>query len=248
MTASRKMKQLQWEKVHATKVKETVWAEQDEALAPDEVADEFKKKDLWSEMEDEFKAREIAFNALAKKQKEELKSVLSPSVRKHVEILMARTKRMDPEEMCERIRNFDPELCDNTFLSELTGLLPTPEQVSLLKQQNAETPDQLLRLHPADRLMIRLIKIPRLADRLQGMLYKVNFEESITLIEGGARLLTRACDDLRGAKRFKELLNVILMMGNYMNGANYGGGAHGFKINSINRVSGTAAVALMFVR
>lgn len=38
-------------------------------------------------------------------------------------------------------------------------------------------------LHPADRLMLRLIKIPFLADRIQGMLYQVNFEESVVLLE-----------------------------------------------------------------
>jgi cytokinesis protein len=50
--------------------------------------------------------------------------------------------------------------------------------------------------------------------------------------------LTAACTDLRNAKRFRELLNIILMMGNYLNGTNYAGGAFGFKIASINRVSG----------
>lgn len=50
-------------------------------------------------------------------------------------------------------------------------------------------------------------------------------------------LLQTACDDLRNANKFKDLLNVILMMGNFMNGSNYGGGAYGFKIGSINRVS-----------
>ena len=50
-------------------------------------------------------------------------------------------------------------------------------------------------------------------------------------------LLTAACTDLRNAKRFRELLNIILMMGNYLNGTNYAGGAFGFKIASINRVS-----------
>jgi hypothetical protein len=49
-------------------------------------------------------------------------------------------------------------------------------------------------------------------------------------------LLQTACDDLRNANKFKDLLNVILMMGNFMNGSNYGGGAYGFKIGSINRV------------
>ena len=46
-----------------------------------------------------------------------------------------------------------------------------------------------------------------------------------------------ACENLRDAKLFRQLLNIILMMGNYLNATNYAGGAFGFKIASINRVS-----------
>jgi len=56
-------------------------------------------------------------------------------------------------------------------------------QVSLLKQHSAESPEEMATLHPADRLMLRLIKIPHLADRIKGMLYQVNFDETITLLE-----------------------------------------------------------------
>ena len=47
-----------------------------------------------------------------------------------IEILMNRTKRLEPEQLCEKIVAFDRELCNFTFLSELNNLLPTPEQVS----------------------------------------------------------------------------------------------------------------------
>ena len=51
-------------------------------------------------------------------------------------------------------------------------------------------------------------------------------------------MLVSACENLANAKLFRQLLNIILMMGNYMNGTNYAGGAYGFKIASINRVRG----------
>lgn len=59
----------------------------------------------------------------------------------------------------------------------------------------------------------------------------------LLLEQQGIVLLQDACHDLKHAVQFKALLNVILMMGNYMNGSNYGGGAYGFKIASINRAS-----------
>lgn len=84
------------------------------------------------------------------------------------------------------------------------------------------------------------------------MLFQVGFAQNLDLLQKVRRnrclarglrsdmqsldLLTTACNDLRNAKMFRELLNIILMMGNYLNGTNYAGGAFGFKIASINRV------------
>lgn len=48
---------------------------------------------------------------------------------------MNRTKRLEPEQLCERILAFDKELCNNNFLSELNNLLPTPEQVGLMRPE-----------------------------------------------------------------------------------------------------------------
>lgn len=53
----------------------------------------------------------------------------------------------------------------------------------MLKQHSAESPEEMALLHPADRLMLRLIKIPHLADRIKGMLYQVSFDETVSLLE-----------------------------------------------------------------
>jgi cytokinesis protein len=45
---------------------------------------------------------------------------------------MQRVKKLEPEEIARKIELFDPELCTDTFLSELKRLLPTPEQVGPL--------------------------------------------------------------------------------------------------------------------
>lgn len=119
---------------------------------------------------------------------------------------------------------------------------------------SADTEAELDRLHPADRLMVKLIQLPHIADRVKGMLYQVGFSQNLDLLQKvstcharcwmmltshgqSLELLLSACTDLRNAGQFKELLNIILMMGNYLNGTNYAGGAFGFKIASINRVS-----------
>lgn len=116
------------------------------------------------------------------------------------EILIQRVKKLEPEEIARRIKQFDQETCTEVFLSELKGVLPTPEQVKPLVQshnpsmlifcqvgklnvyRNAE-PEELAGLHASDRLMVKLIQIERLGPRIQGMLYKCKFEEQWLLLD-----------------------------------------------------------------
>ena len=74
--------------------------------------------------------------------------------------------------------------------------------------------------------MVQLIKIDRLGPRIEGMLYKLSFDENwalldkvirlvlycwiflLRLIFQGARSLSEAGRDLLGAKQFKQLLSV----------------------------------------
>ena len=73
--------------------------------------------------------------------------------------------------------------------------------------------------------MIQLIKIDRLDTRIEGMLYKLSFDESWALLDEvtrpvlycqpiievifqGAKTLSEAGRSLLGAKQFKQLLSV----------------------------------------
>jgi hypothetical protein len=115
------------------------------------------------------------------------------------EILIQRVKKLQPEEIAWKIQQFDQELCTQSFLSELKPVLPSPEQVShdiyicaidsslskvgkLNVYRNAD-PEELAGLHPSDRLMVKLIQIDRLGPRIEGMLYKCDFEETLTLLD-----------------------------------------------------------------
>jgi cytokinesis protein len=48
--------------------------------------------------------------------------------------------------------------------------------------RNAE-PEELAGLHPADRLMVKLIQIERLVPRVNGMLYRISFDEQWALLD-----------------------------------------------------------------
>ena len=100
-----------------------------------------------------------------------------------LEILIQRVKQLTPEEIAQRILQFDKDVCTEVFLSELKPVLPSPEQVGKLNIYRNATPEELAELHPSDRLMVQLIKIDRLGPRLAGMLFMCTFEERVTLLE-----------------------------------------------------------------
>lgn len=90
---------------------------------------------------------------------------------------------MEPEEVARRVQQFDQEICTPVFLSELKSILPSPEQIGKLNVYRNAAPEELAELHPSDRLMVRLIQIDRLAPRIEGMLYKVAFDETWSLLD-----------------------------------------------------------------
>jgi cytokinesis protein len=134
---------------------------------------------------------------------------------------------LTPEEIASKIQQFDNELCTQLFLSELKRVLPSPEQVGKLNVYVNAEPEELAGLHPADRLMVKLIQIKRLGPRIEGMLYKCGFSETWLLLDDvgfvfviivwslihwlqAAKKLADAGRALLDAKSFKELLSVSL--------------------------------------
>lgn len=240
-TPSAKMKQLQWDKLPQQQVGKTLWKDEEPEKEKEMLA-KLQSDGVWMEMEEDFKAKQLMINLMARQRQAELKSVLDPQTKKRVEILIQRVKRMEPEEIARRIQQFDQEMCSENFLSELKGVLPTPEQIGKLNVYRNAEPEELAGLHPSDRLMVKLIQIDRLGPRIEGMLYKCKFEEQWLLLDDGARKVGEAGDALLHAKHFKEVLNLILMIGNYMNGTGIKGGAFGFRVSSINKLVDTKSV------
>jgi len=197
---------------------------------------------VWMEMEEDFKAKQLVINLMARQKNAELKSVLDPQTKKRVEILMQRVKKLQPEEIARKIQQFDGDLCTQVFLSELKPVLPSPEQVGKLNVYRNADAEELAGLHSSDRLMVKLIQINRLGPRIEGMLYKCGFDETWALLDEAARKLSEANQALLEAKMFKELLSLILLIGNYMNGTGVKGGAFGFRVSSINKLVDTKSV------
>lgn len=63
-------------------------------------------------------------------------------------------------------------------------------QIGKLNVYRNSDPEELAGLHPADRLMVKLIQLDRLAARVDGMLFKCTFDESWKLLDKVSFLLS----------------------------------------------------------
>lgn len=77
------MKQLQWDKLPQQQVSKTLWKD-DEPEKEREMLEKLKMDGVWNEMEEDFKAKQLVINLMARQKRAELKSVLDQQTRKRV--------------------------------------------------------------------------------------------------------------------------------------------------------------------
>lgn len=86
-----------------------------------------------------------------------------------------------------------------------------------------------------------MLRMYRYETRIQCMLVKSQFWEKFDQLEKNMTIVLNASDALKNSKSLKQLLCLILMLGNYMNAASLQGGAFGMRITSINKLIDTKA-------
>ena len=65
------------------------------------------------------------------------------------------------------------------------------------------------------------MEIPKLKDRLEQTLFVVKFDRVYSEIAPDVEALNNASLALKNSEKFKEILSLILSIGNYINGRNY---------------------------
>lgn len=77
------MKQLQWDKLPQQQAGKTVFSEEEPSKEEDWIK-MLQMDGVWQEMEEDFKAKQLVINLMAKQKRAELKSVLDPQTKKRV--------------------------------------------------------------------------------------------------------------------------------------------------------------------
>jgi len=99
------------------------------------------------------------------------------------------------------------------------------------------------KLAKADQYFAHIMQIPRLSERLECMTFRRRLDLDLEEIRPDLNTLRNASKELRSSDRFKQLLQLVLLIGNSLNGGTFRGSAQGFQLDALLKLKETRTVA-----
>ncbi|KAH7953779.1 hypothetical protein HPB49_012065 [Dermacentor silvarum] len=118
---------------------------------------------------------------------------------------------------------------------QLIKYMPEADQLKKL----CELKDNLNDLAEAEQFAITIGSIKRIHSRLQSISFKLRFAEMVQDIKPGIVAATEACEEIKSSQKFAKVLQLVLLLGNYMNTGSRNAQAIGFDISFLPKLSGT---------
>ncbi|XP_068117963.1 formin-like protein 1 isoform X2 [Hyperolius riggenbachi] len=143
-----------------------------------------------------------------------------------------RKAALTPEAITAAIKGYDMQALNVDFLELLSRFLPTDwERQQISRYLRDEKP--LDQLGAEDRFMVHLCSIPRLAERVNTMIFISSFPDTMARLTPQLNALIAASMSIKSSEKVKGILELILAFGNYMNSSKRGA-AYGFRLQSLD--------------
>ncbi|XP_054454189.1 protein diaphanous homolog 1-like [Anoplopoma fimbria] len=175
---------------------------------------------------------------LQKKKVKELK-ILDSKCSQNLSIFLG-SFRVPYEEIKNAVLEVNEKVLTESMVQSLIKLLPVAEQLSVLAEMKDEYDD----LAESEQFGVVMSGVKKLMPRLQAILFRVQFEEQLNNIKPDVVSVTAACEELRKSETFAKLLEIILLVGNYMNSGSRNGKAFGFSISYLCKLRDTKTADL----
>ncbi|XP_044292470.1 disheveled-associated activator of morphogenesis 1 isoform X2 [Varanus komodoensis] len=226
------LKSFNWCKLPENKLEGTMWTDIDDSKV-------FKVLDL-EDLERTFSAyqrqqKEDALDdTLSSRHKVKELSVIDGRRAQNCNILLSRLKLSNDEIKRAILTMDEQEDLPKDMLEQLLKFVPEKADIDLLEEHKHE----LDRMAKADRFLFEMSRINHYQQRLQSLYFKKKFAERVAEVKPKVDAIRTASTEVFQSKSLKQLLEVVLAFGNYMNKGQRGN-AYGFKISSLNKIADT---------
>uniref|UniRef100_A0A667YK49 Diaphanous-related formin 3 n=1 Tax=Myripristis murdjan TaxID=586833 RepID=A0A667YK49_9TELE len=168
-----------------------------------------------------------------KKRIKELK-VLDPKIAQNLSIFLG-SYRMPYQEIRRMIVEVDEEQLTEPMIQNLVNHLPEQEQLNAL----AKYKNEYTNLSEPEQFGVVMSSVKRLRPRLSHILFRLQFEEQVNNLRPDILAVNAACDEVRKSRSFSRLLELVLLLGNYMNAGSRNAQSYGFDLSSLCKLKDT---------
>ncbi|CAG9860478.1 unnamed protein product [Phyllotreta striolata] len=149
--------------------------------------------------------------------------------------ILAQSLRADVQEIEHAIYNCDTSVIGLEALQQIYEVRATDEELETIKAHMELSPN--IPLDKPEQFLYELSEISNFADRISCLMFQVEFDDSINTIGHTLTNIKTTCDFLINNTELKEVMAIILTLGNYMNGGNMARGqADGFGLEILSKL------------
>ncbi|XP_019209616.1 FH1/FH2 domain-containing protein 1 isoform X2 [Oreochromis niloticus] len=146
-------------------------------------------------------------------------------------ITIALSSLPPPRLLPPAIYSMDSCVLEREDIQRLQALIPTEEELCLIKEAKAQNPNASLA--PAELCLLTLGEIPHLSTRLQLWAFALDYDSLEREIAEPLFHLKLGMEQLAASQTFKYILATVLAIGNFLNGCK----ARGFELSYLGKLS-----------
>ncbi|XP_075419116.1 protein diaphanous homolog 3 isoform X2 [Tenrec ecaudatus] len=228
------MRRLNWLKIRPQDMSEDCfWIKVNE--------NQYENMDLLSKLENTFSCQQkerkeeegFEEKKVIKKKIKELK-FLDSKVAQNLSIFLS-SFRVPYEEIKMMILEVNETQLVESMIQNLIKHLPDQEQLHSLSQFKNDYNN----LSEPEQFAVVMSNVKRLRPRLSAILFKLQFEEQVNNIKPDIVAVSTACEEIKKSQSFSKLLELVLLMGNYMNAGSRNAQTFGFNLSSLCKLKDT---------
>lgn len=158
-------------------------------------------------------------------------SILDGKRSQNLSILLSRFGKATLEEIRDGIIKLDEAMFELGTLKALETFVPTDEEMEQIKDY-LKTGD-IKMLGKAEQFFVLIDPIPNLAERYKAFVYKLTFPLKMGEIKPDVETLIKATKQVKESKNFLKFMEVLLVVGNFINGGTFRGDCAGFRMDAL---------------
>ena len=231
------MKALFWEIIQPRELKGTLWDKLDDTKIKINV-DKFEEK--FSQVKKDPKKEAEKKSASDRKQK---KTFIEPDRTRMINIVLNKI-RLDSLEISDAIEQYDLNVLTQDICDLLLPIMPTDAEIKEVATFNG---DVLQDLALCDQFVLIISGIIGYKERIKAILFKYNYKDDYNVLSKEINRVFKVFKIMKEDKNLKRLLEVMLALGNYMNGGSFRGGAFGYTVASLAKFADTKSNGYTFI-